>query len=77
MHAFMRMERDLSSQALQFPVFQLQSNWVAGVLSGRTELPSQEQMMKDVTTFYSELEASGCPKRYTHDLGACTVRITH
>lgn len=52
-----------------FPVFQLQSNWVAGVLSGRIELPSQEEMMKDVAAFYSDLEARGCPKRYTHDLG--------
>lgn len=59
----------LPFRAMLFPVFQLQSNWVAGVLSGRIELPSQEEMMKDVAAFYSDLEARGCPKRYTHDLG--------
>uniref|UniRef100_A0ACD5WGC5 Uncharacterized protein n=1 Tax=Avena sativa TaxID=4498 RepID=A0ACD5WGC5_AVESA len=62
----------LSLKALVFPLLQLQSNWVAGVLSGRIELPSQEDMMEDVKTFYSELEARGFPKRHTHDLGACT-----
>uniref|UniRef100_A0ACD5ZH98 Uncharacterized protein n=1 Tax=Avena sativa TaxID=4498 RepID=A0ACD5ZH98_AVESA len=59
-------------KALFFPLFQLQSNWVAGVLSGRIDLPSPEEMMEDVAAFYSELEARGCPKRYTHNLGACT-----
>ncbi|XP_047089143.1 flavin-containing monooxygenase FMO GS-OX-like 2 [Lolium rigidum] len=62
----------LSLKALQFPVFQLQSNWVARVLSERAKLPSQEEMMEDMTAFYSKLEARGCPKRYTHDLGECT-----
>ncbi|XP_051230225.1 flavin-containing monooxygenase FMO GS-OX-like 2 [Lolium perenne] len=62
----------LSLQALQFPVFQLQSNWVARVLSGRSELPSQEEMMEDMAAFYSELEARGCLKIYAHDLGECT-----
>lgn len=55
-----------------FPLFELQSNWVAGTLSGRIELPSQEEMTQDVARFYSEMEARGCPKRFTHDLGACT-----
>jgi hypothetical protein len=41
---------------------------VAGVLSGRIELPSQEKMMHDVETFYLEMEAHGWPKRYTHGL---------
>ncbi|CAM0871205.1 unnamed protein product [Alopecurus aequalis] len=57
---------------LLFLLFQLQSNWVAGVLSGRIELPPQEEMMKHVADFYLEMEAGGCPKRNTHSLGACT-----
>ena len=42
---------------------------MAGVLSGRIELPSQEKMIRDVETFYLEMEARGSPKRYTHGLG--------
>ncbi|CAM0871210.1 unnamed protein product [Alopecurus aequalis] len=61
----------LNFRAVLFPLFQLQSNWVAGVLSGRIELPTQEEMMQDVAAFYLELESHGCPKRYTHDLGVC------
>jgi hypothetical protein len=63
----------ISSQALLFPLFQLQSNWVAGVLSGRIKLPSQDEMMEHVATFYREMEADVFPKRNTHNLGACTV----
>ncbi|KAK1303222.1 Flavin-containing monooxygenase FMO GS-OX-like 5 [Acorus calamus] len=51
-----------------FPLFELQSKWVAGVLSGRIALPTQQEMMDDVNAFYSELESSCCPQRYTHNL---------
>lgn len=61
----------LNFKAIPFPLFHLQSNWVAGVLSGRIELPSQEEMMQDVAAFYSEMEARGCPKGHTHELGSC------
>lgn len=47
-------------------MFELQSKWVAAVLSGRVSLPSQEEMMEDTKAFYDKLEASGIPKRYTH-----------
>ncbi|XP_020169303.1 flavin-containing monooxygenase FMO GS-OX-like 2 [Aegilops tauschii subsp. strangulata] len=59
----------LPFRTIPFLVFQLQSKWVAGVLSGRLELPSQEAMMRDVDAFYSDMEARGCAKRRTHDLG--------
>ncbi|VAI25625.1 unnamed protein product [Triticum turgidum subsp. durum] len=59
----------LPFRTIPFLVFQLQSKWVAGVLSGRLELPSQEAMMRDVDAFYSDMEARGCPRRRTHDLG--------
>ncbi|XP_077236004.1 flavin-containing monooxygenase FMO GS-OX-like 5 isoform X2 [Tasmannia lanceolata] len=55
-------------KAIPFPMFELQSKWVACVLSGRVALPSQEEMMEDVKSFYRKLEADGCPKRYTHDI---------
>ncbi|RVX15455.1 Flavin-containing monooxygenase FMO GS-OX-like 3 [Vitis vinifera] len=44
-----------------FAVFELQSQWIAGVLSGRIGLPSHEEMMKDVEAFYLSLEAYGTP----------------
>ncbi|KAF3496792.1 hypothetical protein DY000_02057834 [Brassica cretica] len=53
-------------QITPFPMFELQSKWVAAVLSGRVSLPSQDEMMEDTKAFYDKLEASGIPKRYTH-----------
>ncbi|XP_057977859.1 flavin-containing monooxygenase FMO GS-OX-like 3 [Malania oleifera] len=55
-------------RVIPFPMFELQSKWIAGILSSRIALPSQEEMMRDVESFYSRLEASGTPKRYTHNL---------
>ncbi|XAR70436.1 hypothetical protein NMG60_11027283 [Bertholletia excelsa] len=56
-------------QIIPFPLFELQSKWVAGVLSNRIKLPSSEEMMEDVKAFYKKLEESGMPKRYTHQAG--------
>ncbi|KAL5098972.1 hypothetical protein RYX36_003299 [Vicia faba] len=52
-----------------FPLFELQSKWIAGVLSNRIALPSEEEMIEDIEAFYLSLEASGTPKSYTHNLG--------
>ncbi|PRQ18140.1 putative flavin monooxygenase, FAD/NAD(P)-binding domain-containing protein [Rosa chinensis] len=51
-----------------FPSFELQSKWIAGVLSNQIALPSKVEMMEDVKAFYSSLEASGKPKRHIHDI---------
>ncbi|KAL9246811.1 hypothetical protein vseg_020302 [Gypsophila vaccaria] len=48
--------------------FELQSKWIAGVLSGRISLPSEEEMIENIEAFYSKLEATGVPKRHTHRL---------
>ncbi|KAK4803715.1 hypothetical protein SAY86_003532 [Trapa natans] len=56
----------LLSKGLPFRVSELQSKWVAGVLSGRISLPSVEEMMEDVDNFYAQLEAAGVPKHHTH-----------
>ncbi|KAG7658203.1 FAD/NAD(P)-binding domain superfamily [Arabidopsis suecica] len=56
-------------QVLPFPMFELQSKWIAGVLSGRIPLPSKEDMIMEIKTFYSRLEVQGIPKRYTHRMG--------
>ncbi|XVF51690.1 hypothetical protein PTKIN_Ptkin04bG0204900 [Pterospermum kingtungense] len=59
----------LYKHIVPFPLCELQSKWIAGVLSGRTTLPSQKEMMEEVKAFYATLEASGIPKRYTHLVG--------
>ncbi|ESW29329.1 hypothetical protein PHAVU_002G061500 [Phaseolus vulgaris] len=51
-----------------FPMFELQSKWIAGILSNRIALPSKEEMVEDIEVFYSSLEATGTPKRYTHNM---------
>ncbi|KAK3170395.1 hypothetical protein Dsin_000173 [Dipteronia sinensis] len=57
-------------KVVPFPLCELQCKWIAGNLSGRLALPSQEEMMEDVKAFYSKLEASGIPKRYTHNMAS-------
>lgn len=56
-------------------MFELQSKWIAGILSGRIRLPSQEEMMTDVSAFYLSMEAADTPKRYTHSLGDSQVNF--
>ncbi|GAB2211752.1 hypothetical protein Droror1_Dr00025086 [Drosera rotundifolia] len=58
-------------KVIPFPLIELQSKWIAGALSGRIALPSQESMIKSVEALYSTLEAARVPKRYTHNLGGC------
>ncbi|KAH7514131.1 hypothetical protein FEM48_Zijuj11G0056300 [Ziziphus jujuba var. spinosa] len=55
-------------KVVPFPLFEFQSKWIAGLLSNRLALPHKEQMMEDVEAFYSILESSGIPKRYTHNM---------
>ncbi|KAK6935202.1 Flavin monooxygenase-like [Dillenia turbinata] len=54
-------------KVIPFPLFEYQSKWIAGVLSGRIPLPSKEKMMNSVEAFYTKLGASGIPKHYTHN----------
>ncbi|CAA7022613.1 unnamed protein product [Microthlaspi erraticum] len=56
-------------KVVPFPLFELQGKWIAGVLSGRIMLPSKEDMMGEIKSFYATLEAQGIPKRYTHQMG--------
>ena len=57
-------------------MFELQSKWIAGVLSGRIGLPSEKEMMKDASDFYLSLEATGTPKRHTHEIGDYVVKCS-
>ncbi|KAK9143194.1 hypothetical protein Syun_012594 [Stephania yunnanensis] len=56
-------------RVIPFPLLELQSKWVAGVLSGRIPLPSQEEMMSSVCALYARLKDAGVPKHYTHHIG--------
>ncbi|KAH7659470.1 Flavin monooxygenase FMO protein [Dioscorea alata] len=47
---------------------QLQSKWIAHVLSSKVALPSEETMMASVEAYYQELERVGQPKHHTHFL---------
>ncbi|KAL2921013.1 Flavin-containing monooxygenase FMO GS-OX-like 2 [Bienertia sinuspersici] len=58
----------LTRYVIPFFVFELQSKWIAGILSGRISIPSKEMMMEDTKALYLELEAKGVPKRYTHKI---------
>ncbi|CAI0413730.1 unnamed protein product [Linum tenue] len=58
----------LPHRTLLFPLFELQSKWISGVLSGRISLPSEEEMMRDANDFYSAIQAAGVPTRHTHNM---------
>ncbi|KAL0913059.1 hypothetical protein M5K25_016490 [Dendrobium thyrsiflorum] len=55
-------------KVVPFPLCELQSKWVAGVLSGRIAVPTPEEMMEDVKAFYLEMEQAARPRRYTHNI---------
>ncbi|XP_039167111.1 flavin-containing monooxygenase FMO GS-OX-like 2 isoform X2 [Eucalyptus grandis] len=50
------------------PLCELQSKWVAKVLSGELVLPSEEDMMSLVQEHYQRIEELGWPKHCTHRL---------
>ncbi|XP_021768429.1 flavin-containing monooxygenase FMO GS-OX-like 4 [Chenopodium quinoa] len=56
-------------KVIPFILCELQSRWIAGALSGRISLPSEEKMMEDIESYYSKLEAAGVSKHYTHNIG--------
>nr|CAB3500189.1 unnamed protein product [Digitaria exilis] len=58
----------LPSKTVIFPSFELESKWVAAVLSGRSTLPREEVMMAAVREDYRRMEEAGRPKRHTHAL---------
>lgn len=53
------------------PCSDVQAKLVARVLSGRSQLPSTEQMKQDIDTFYKLLQDRDVPVRYTHDQVMC------
>lgn len=55
-------------QTIIFQSFELESKWVARVLSGKATLPSEGDMLASVREHYRRMEESGKPKRHTHEL---------
>jgi len=58
-------------------MFEIQSKWVAAVLSGRVTLPSTDKMMEDINAWYASLDALGIPKRHTHTIGRIQVSSSY
>ncbi|KAL6906417.1 hypothetical protein ACP4OV_004018 [Aristida adscensionis] len=58
----------LPFKTIIFQSFELESKWVAAVLSGRATLPSEEDMSAAVREDYRRMEEAGRPKRHTHAL---------
>jgi hypothetical protein len=52
-----------------FVKLELESKWVAALLSGRAALPSEEDMMADVQEEYQRMEDAGKPKRHATHCG--------
>ncbi|KAF4347099.1 hypothetical protein G4B88_025142 [Cannabis sativa] len=51
-----------------FNTIELQSKWIAHVLSGKVLLPKEEEMMASTNEFYKKMQELGLPKRSTHFL---------
>jgi len=56
-----------------FPFFEAQAKWIAQVLSGKSSLPSPDQMLQSVDEFYRSRDLAGVPKHNTHDIADFTV----
>ncbi|KAL8028309.1 hypothetical protein ABFX02_14G150500 [Erythranthe guttata] len=50
-------------------IYDLQAKWIARVLSGKTSLPSEEEMLADTREYYRNMVEKGVPKHHTHSLG--------
>ncbi|XP_039141824.1 flavin-containing monooxygenase FMO GS-OX5-like isoform X2 [Dioscorea cayenensis subsp. rotundata] len=58
----------IPNKASFFMTLELQSKWIAQVLSGKVTLSSQETLMASIEAYYQELEHVGQPKHHTHSL---------
>lgn len=52
-----------------FPLFSLQAQYIAAVLSGKAKLPSEEEMNAEEEKDFKEKLSSGLGKKYAHLLG--------
>lgn len=47
-------------------LLELQSKWVAQVLSEKITLPPEEDMVASMDAYYLQMEETGKPKHHTH-----------
>ena len=58
---------------IPLPLIELQSQWIAGALSGKLLLPSEEEMLDEVEAHYKHMEENRIPKHHTHVLNLIGV----
>ncbi|KAI8545376.1 hypothetical protein RHMOL_Rhmol07G0035100 [Rhododendron molle] len=51
-----------------FEAVELQTKWIARVLSGKAILPSEKEMLVDVEEHYRDMADRGVPKHHTHKI---------
>ncbi|KAE9445054.1 hypothetical protein C3L33_23047, partial [Rhododendron williamsianum] len=54
------------NRVIIFAAIELQSKWIARVLSGKAILPSEKEMLADVEEHYRDTADRGVPKHHTH-----------
>ncbi|CAL5381465.1 unnamed protein product [Camellia sinensis] len=67
----------IPERGITFLLMELQSKWIAGVLSGKLLLPSKEEMLADVQQHYLQMEESQIPKHHTHLLNPFEFGYMH
>ncbi|XP_076941539.1 flavin-containing monooxygenase FMO GS-OX5-like [Bidens hawaiensis] len=55
-------------KGMTFLPAELQSKWIARVLSGKISLPSETEMLHEVEQVYQEMKVKGIPKSESHSL---------
>jgi len=58
----------LPFNVVAFQLFDMQAKWVARVLSGRRALPPAGEMAGEAERLYAEVDATGLPGRYAHEM---------
>ncbi|GMH00606.1 hypothetical protein Nepgr_002445 [Nepenthes gracilis] len=58
----------LPHQSILFALMELQSQWIARVLSGKVALPSKEEMTADVEQYFQQMKKLNRPTHHTHFL---------
>ncbi|KAL7083330.1 hypothetical protein ACP275_14G154600 [Erythranthe tilingii] len=51
-----------------FLMIDLQAKWIAHILSGKRNLPSEEEMLSEVEEYYRKMDEKRIPKHHTHSL---------
>ncbi|KAI3711285.1 hypothetical protein L2E82_41261 [Cichorium intybus] len=59
----------IPEKGFTFPMVECQSRWIACALSRKVLLPSEDEMLTDVTNYYQVMKENGLPEHHTHSLG--------